>query len=65
MNEQEKQYLIETLIAIRSDGITLEKRVAVITNAPEGVQYNLNVCISKLTAFDAAISMAIDELREY
>ncbi len=58
MSEENGQ-LVETLVAIRSDGLTLRKRVLDLP-----AQKKFMVCLAKLTAFDAAITMEIDELRE-
>ena len=59
MNEQEKEQLLESLVALRSEGLTLRKRLLAVPD----IQHRLTVCLAKLDAFDAAITMEIDDLR--
>lgn len=55
-----KQAAIDRLVALRSDGLTLRKG---LQNIPGDIALRLGVCLAKLDAFDAAISMEIDRLR--
>lgn len=59
MNEQERTKLIEALEALRLDERVISDK---LTALPE--QHRFGVCLAKLTAFDAAITMEISDLRE-
>jgi hypothetical protein len=61
VNEQEKAWLLEQLVACRIEGLTLGRKLRALQDANAALQ--LTVCLAKLEAFDAAIVMEVDELR--
>jgi len=64
MNEQEKKLVIDNLVAIRSEGLTLDKKLLALSKAHGDLKYRFTICLAKLDAFDAAITMQIDSLRD-
>jgi hypothetical protein len=60
MTEQEKQKLLEDLVTIRSEGLTIRKKLLAL---PGDSLLVLTDCLAKLEAFDAAITVEIDTLR--
>lgn len=61
----DKEQLIEQLVQLRSEGLTLAKKLDTFIDVPAEVRQLLFVCSAKLEAFDASITMATDELRGY